>query len=81
MPLFEYRCQACGHDFEALVRAGQVPPCPACGATTLERLPSLFAVDSEAGRAAARERSMPKAVNQHREKEAAEIEDYRRHHH
>lgn len=51
MPIFEYRC-GCGHQFEALVRPGKhPPPCPACGATGLERLFSLPAVKSETTRA------------------------------
>jgi putative FmdB family regulatory protein len=33
MPLFDYRCPACGYRFEALVRAaGPAPDCPHCGA-------------------------------------------------
>lgn len=47
MPIFEYRCQACGHDFELLVLKGTVPACPQCRAETLERRVSLPAVHSE----------------------------------
>jgi len=47
MPLYEYVCRACGHEFEALVRGGNVPPCPACKSPNLERLLSHFAVNSE----------------------------------
>jgi putative FmdB family regulatory protein len=47
MPLYEYVCRACGHEFEALVRNGNVPPCPACQSQNLERLLSHFAVNSE----------------------------------
>lgn len=43
MPLFDYHCPACGHRFEALVRAGQTPACPECGATTLEKAVSRIA--------------------------------------
>jgi putative FmdB family regulatory protein len=46
MPLFEYRCQACDMEFEALVRAADEPSCPACGASNLERLLTTFAVNS-----------------------------------
>lgn len=41
MPLYEYECRACGHQFEALVRAGNAPSCPACNAQDLERLLSI----------------------------------------
>jgi putative FmdB family regulatory protein len=47
MPLYEYVCRACGHEFEALVRDATVPPCPSCKSQDLERLLSLFAVSSE----------------------------------
>lgn len=48
MPIYEYECRACGHRFEALVRAGDVPPCPSCQAVDPERLLSMFAVSSAA---------------------------------
>jgi putative FmdB family regulatory protein len=47
MPLFEYRCTACDSQFELLVRGSSVPTCPSCGATTLEKMLSMFAVSSE----------------------------------
>ena len=37
MPLYDYRCSACGHAFETLVRAGHTPVCPQCGSTALAR--------------------------------------------
>lgn len=43
MPIHDYRCGACGQQFELLVRGGSAPACPHCGATTLERLLSLTA--------------------------------------
>lgn len=31
MPIYEYACESCGHQFEKLVRIGAAaPPCPAC---------------------------------------------------
>ena len=47
MPLFEYRCLACDSQFELLVRGSDVPACPSCASTSLERMLSLFAVSSE----------------------------------
>ena len=46
MPIFEYRCTACGGRFEALLpKADPVSPrCPRCGAARVERLLSTFAV-------------------------------------
>lgn len=47
MPIFEYRCNACGREFETLVRPGTTPRCVACQAEDLEKLLSLPAVHSE----------------------------------
>jgi putative FmdB family regulatory protein len=41
MPLYEYRCRACGHQFEALVRPGIRPACPSCSTEDLDRLLSV----------------------------------------
>jgi putative FmdB family regulatory protein len=36
MPMYEYHCEPCGHDFETLVRSSSdVPRCPRCEGTTL----------------------------------------------
>ena len=51
MPLYEYKCQACGHRFEVLMlNASQTVECPQCAARDVERLISMFAVNSEARR-------------------------------
>lgn len=47
MPLFEYRCRECNHEFELLVRGGTVPACSACGSVDLEKILSMFAVSSD----------------------------------
>jgi putative FmdB family regulatory protein len=41
MPLYEYRCRLCAHEFEVLVRSGDKPACPSCRADDLERLLSV----------------------------------------
>lgn len=38
MPIYEFRCEACGSRFEALVAAGAVPACRECGAPGTRRL-------------------------------------------
>ena len=48
MPLFEYACRACGHQFEYLTRAEQTPSCPACASASLEKKLSVFAVSAPA---------------------------------
>ncbi len=41
IPIYEYSCQDCGHDFEALVRGEVTPTCPECNSASLERQFSL----------------------------------------
>ncbi len=53
MPIYEYSCNACKHQFEALVRKDDTPTCAKCGSADLERLLSLPAVNSEGSRARA----------------------------
>ena len=43
MPIYEYACQGCGHEFETLVRNGAAPDCPKCGCADLEKKLSVFA--------------------------------------
>ena len=43
MPIFEYACHDCGHEFEALVRSSTVPDCPSCHSTALDKKLSVFA--------------------------------------
>lgn len=47
MPLFSYRCQPCGHEFETLVRGDDKPACPACGAADLQKQVARIAPDSK----------------------------------
>jgi putative FmdB family regulatory protein len=43
MPIYEYACRGCGHEFETLVRSGSTPDCPSCKSTELEKKLSVFA--------------------------------------
>jgi len=42
MPIYEYRCSACGHHLEALQKMADAPlrKCPECGRSQLKRLVS-----------------------------------------
>ena len=53
MPLYEYRCLECQHEFEALVPAGRADQaaCPECGVGDVRRLLSMFAAPRGAGQA------------------------------
>ena len=50
MPIYEYTCKSCEHEFETLVRKGDTPKCASCGSTDLERLLSTPTVNSEGSR-------------------------------
>ena len=46
MPIFEFRCPACGHQFEELVMGRAEPSrvnCPKCKRAGVEQLLSVFA--------------------------------------
>lgn len=40
MPIYEYRCDACGHELEAMQKISDAPltDCPACGEPALKKL-------------------------------------------
>ena len=42
MPIYEYRCQVCGHELEALQKLSDAPllDCPKCGKAELKKMVS-----------------------------------------
>lgn len=46
MPIYDFQCRSCGHEFEALVRGSATPSCPSCQGADLQRLPSAVRVTS-----------------------------------
>ncbi len=50
MPIFGYDCNACGHQFETLVRSSdRAPACPSCESEDLTRQLSLIAAPAKGG--------------------------------
>ena len=47
MPILEYICEDCTHQFEAIVLGSRQPVCPACDSQRLERQLSVFAVGGQ----------------------------------
>ena len=47
MPIFEYICQECQHQFEALVYGKEKASCPKCQSKKLEPQLSVFAVSAK----------------------------------
>ena len=80
MPIYEYRCTACCHEFEQLVRTGDTPACPQCRATELERLLSLSSVSSESTRDRSMNKARARAKLVQRDKDVAQAEYERKHH-
>lgn len=46
MPIYEYRCRQCDHDFELLIRGNEQPTCPSCSQPELEKQFSVPAAHS-----------------------------------
>jgi putative FmdB family regulatory protein len=85
MPIYEYRCDACGHQFERLVRPTSEPSpdtadCPACGGRPLQQLLSSFAVNSAERRQLHRDQGRKSAQKNLVEQRHAEIEAVVHHH-
>ena len=51
MPIYEYQCQACGHELEALQKIADEPlvDCPECGKTALKKKISAAAFRLKGG--------------------------------
>jgi putative FmdB family regulatory protein len=92
MPIYEYKCLSCGHQFERLVRRSStpVPPpieeaeaeagCPACHGQELEQVLSLFAVSSQSTRQQHRDQGRKLAQGNLKEQRVAEMETIVHHH-
>jgi putative FmdB family regulatory protein len=76
MPIYEYQCKSCSHQFETLVRRNETPVCESCGGADLERLMSLPTVKSEitAARAMEAARKRDKAQGTERTQEQLNYE-------
>jgi putative FmdB family regulatory protein len=74
MPLYDYKCRACGRQFEELVRHGEAPVCPSCNSGDLEKLVSIPAVSTDATRKRSLGKARRAASDVHREKKHAQAE-------
>jgi putative FmdB family regulatory protein len=81
VPLYDFRCRACGDQFEMLVRPPAVPACPACAATDLERLVTGFSFSVRSGGLSpAARRAVQKQQNAQRRDHAAFQEEIEKKH-
>lgn len=37
MPMYDFHCNTCSHEFEEMARGDSCPACPACGSAETER--------------------------------------------
>ena len=81
MPMYDFHCRGCGHEFEALVRPQDQEPttCPSCHSADLERQLGGFAVSTAEKTAAAARQSRARQVKANKEKVVAD-EEYRKEH-
>jgi putative FmdB family regulatory protein len=79
MPIYEYECKACGHQFEYLVlHSTPAPECPACRHKKLQKLVSFCAVSSEGTREAHLKAARKASRKVYKEKQ---IEEHKQAHH
>ncbi len=49
MPIFEFKCNDCDHNFEELIRTDASARCPECGSENTEKLISLCVRNRRSG--------------------------------
>ncbi|HBF37077.1 MAG TPA: hypothetical protein DDW50_07135 [Firmicutes bacterium] len=49
MPIYEFKCLACNHEFEELCRTGENAKCPKCSSMDTKKKLSLFSAKSVGG--------------------------------
>ena len=83
MPIFEYRCQGCQHEFELLVlqHDTDTPACPECKSTSLEKQLSILSISSDGTRERSLGLARKAAKKVQRDKAHADHEAYHHHHH
>jgi putative FmdB family regulatory protein len=74
MPIYDYKCRTCGHQFEELVRLGETPNCPSCNGNDLEQLVSIPAVSTDKTRKRSLSKARQVAGKEHKEKKHAQAE-------
>ena len=79
MPIYEYACRSCHARFERFIRPAptgeaEVVVCPSCHGSDVERLLSMFAVNSESTQQAHLRQARKVGMKEYREKQHAETE-------
>ena len=74
MPIYEYKCQSCGHQFEKIVRLNESPECPACESKELEKLLSTPGISTQKTRSRSMSEARRRGAAIKKEKDHAQAE-------
>ena len=81
MPIYEYVCRGCGHQFEYLIMHSSPPPeCPSCHKKDLEKQISLAGIGSENISQANLQSARKKSAVIQKDKQHEEHKHYHEHH-
>ena len=74
MPIYEYKCRACGHQFEKIVRLNETPGCPECEGCDLEKLLSTPGISTQKTRSRSMSEARQRGAAIKKEKDHAQAE-------
>ena len=74
MPIYEYKCLACGHGFEKIVKLNETPNCPQCDSSDLEKQFTVAAVSTSKSRSKSFQQARARANAVKKEKDVAQAE-------
>lgn len=79
MPIYEYKCLGCGHQFEKIVKLSEKPNCPECDSSELEKQFTVAAVSTSKSRAKSFQTARARANNVKKDQDVAQREYERKH--
>jgi putative FmdB family regulatory protein len=74
MPIYEYKCRACGHLFEKIVKLNEMPNCPECDGSELEKQFTIASVSTSKTRSRSVAKARARAGAVKKEKDVAQAE-------
>ncbi len=74
MPIYEYKCRACGRLFEKIVKLNETPNCPGCDSGDLEKQFTVASVSTSKTRSRSVAKARAKAGAIKKEKDVAQAE-------